>query len=148
MKDFFRAIFEYHHHFNQKLAEQLIENERVLPKKTLPLFSHTINAQQIWNARIRNKEKLGVHQVHTLQECKRIDDDNFNETLKILDRFELDEKVSYSNSKGTTFTNSIQEILFHVANHSTHHKGQMIADLRESGVEPIVTDYIFYKRMN
>ena len=146
MKDFFKDIFEYHNHFNQRLIDQLIENERVISKRTIPLFSHTVNAHQIWNARITNKEKFEVHQEHALEMCKQIDNDNYRETLMILKEYNLDEKISYSNSKGTAFNNSIREILFHVANHSSHHKGQIISDLRLSGIAPIVTDYIFYKR--
>jgi uncharacterized damage-inducible protein DinB len=47
---------------------------------------------------------------------------------------------------GDTYTNSVQEILFHIINHSTYHRGQIMAQLRESGLEAISTDYIFYKR--
>ena len=146
MKAFFKDIFEYHNHFNQKLIEQLIEYENNLPERTIPLFSHSINAQQIWNARITGKEKLGVHQIHSLKKCSRIDHENYQETLKIIDERELEEKIAYKNSKGTEFGNSIQQILFHVANHFSHHKGQIISDLRQNGIDPIVTDYIFYKR--
>lgn len=146
MKAFFTDIFEYHHHFNQKLAEQLIEHKSKLPDRTIPLLSHSINAHQIWNARITKKEELGVHQVHTLKVCKHIDHDNYKQTLNILDLYELDENVMYTNSKGIEFNNSIQEVLFHIANHFSHHKGQIISDVRQSGVAPIVTDYIFYKR--
>tara|TARA_Y100000588_G_scaffold131169_1_gene143756 strand:- start:4830 stop:5285 length:456 start_codon:yes stop_codon:yes gene_type:complete len=146
MKEFFKDIFEYHNHFNQKLIEQLIENENLLSDRTIPLLSHSINAQQIWNARITNKEKLGVHAEHSLKECKQIDDENYADTIKILDEYELNKIILYSNSKGTEFKNTIQQILFHIANHFSHHKGQIISDLRQNGIEPIVTDYIFYKR--
>lgn len=146
MKEFFKDIFEYHNHFNQKLAEQLTENENEITSRTIPLFSHSINAQQIWNARILNKSQFGVHELHSLEECKRIDNDNFKNVIKILNERELDELISYCNSKGEEFKNSIQQILFHVANHFTHHKGQIISDLRQNGISPIVTDYIFYKR--
>ncbi len=146
MKAFFKDIFEYLTHFNQKLINQLIENENILPERTIPLFSHSINAQQIWNARITGKETLNVHQNHTLQECKRIDNDNYIETLKILSGHELDEEITYTNSKGTEFKNSIQQIFFHISNHFSHHKGQVISDLRQRGIDPIATDYIFYKR--
>ena len=146
MKDFFKDIFEYHHLFNQKLIVQLTEFENEIPQRTIPLFSHTINAHQIWNARITGKEQLGVHQAHSLQECKRIDDENYQEVLNILDDRELEERIAYKNSKGMEFSNSIQQIFYHVANHFSHHKGQIISDLRQSGIDPIVTDYIFYKR--
>ena len=146
MKDFFKDIFEYHHHFNQKLVEQLVENENILPERTIPLFSHSINAHKIWNARINRKEELGIHQRHSLQECKRIDNDNYKETLHILNACKLEEDITYKNSKEVKFKNSIQQILFHISNHFSHHKGQIISDLRLSGIAPIVTDYIFYKR--
>lgn len=97
MKEFFKGIFEYHNYFNQKLIEQLIENENSLPERTIPLFSHLTNAQQIWNARITDKEKLGVHAEHTLEECKRIDNENYNGTLEIIKKHELNENIIYSN---------------------------------------------------
>ncbi|MGF1635680.1 MAG: DinB family protein [Cyclobacteriaceae bacterium] len=146
MKDFFKDIFEYHFRINQRLIEQLIEIENILPDRTLSLISHSINAQQIWNARITNKDKLGVHQKHTLQECKRLDQDNYSETLHILDNYELDKKLTYTTSKGIVFNSSIQQILYHIANHFSHHRGQIVSDIRQSGIDPIITDYIFYKR--
>ena len=112
----------------------------------IPLFSHSINAHQIWNARITGKEELGVHQVHSLHKCARLDNENYLDTLKILEERELEDHIAYSNSKGVKFNNSIRDVLFHIANHFSHHKGQIISDLRQSGIEPIVTDYIFYKR--
>jgi uncharacterized damage-inducible protein DinB len=146
MKEFFKDIFEYHSYFNQKLTDQLIENAHKLPERTIPVFCHVLNAHQIWNARILEEEPLGVDQLHKLEKCKEIDDQNYRNTLKILDKRELDEKVNYQNSKGIEFQNSIQQILFHVANHFSHHKGQIISDIRQAGIDPIATDYIFYKR--
>lgn len=146
MKDFFRDIFEYHNHFNQRLIEQLMDNENSLTQRTFPIISHTINAHQIWNARIIDKDKVSVHAVHSLAECRRMDNANYSETLVIIDNYDLDKVIHYSNSKGTEFKNTIYQILYHIANHFSHHKGQIISDLRQSGIEPIVTDYIFYKR--
>lgn len=76
----------------------------------------------------------------------KIDTDNFKETLRIIDEYKLNKVISYSNSTGKEFNNSIQQILFHVANHFSHHKGQIISDLRQNGITPLLTDYIFYKR--
>lgn len=146
MKEFFEDIFKYHHHFNQKLADLFMEHRAKISQRTIPLFSHVLNAHQIWNSRILGVTSFGVHQLHKLEDFKTIDESNFGDTLKILSAFDLNKQVRYKTSKGDEFQNSIQEILFHTANHSTHHKGQLISDLRQSGIEPIVTDYIFYKR--
>jgi len=146
MKLFFQDIFEYHHHFNQMLAGQLTENEAKITDRSIPLFSHIVNAHQIWNSRILQTASTGVNDVHILEKCISFDDSNYHDTLKILDEFDLDTRISYHNTKGDQYTNSIQQILFHVANHTTHHRGQIISDLRQRGIEPLVTDYIFYKR--
>lgn len=146
MKAFFKDIFAYHFHFNQKLAIVFLENEKNLTPRTLPLFSHCLNAHQIWNSRILNTLPFGVHQVHEISNFQAIDLSNYQNTLKIIDTFDFAETITYKNSKGDTFSNSVRTILFHIANHHTHHKGQLISDLRQQGIEPLVTDYIFYKR--
>jgi|TARA_R110000850_G_scaffold218852_3_gene344425 uncharacterized damage-inducible protein DinB len=146
MKAFFIDIFEYHHHFNQKLAGILNTHTAQLEEKTLRLFSHTINAHQIWNARITGGNPLGVHEHHTMERCRRLDLQNLKDTLTILNDYDLSDPITYRNSSGKEFQNSIRDVLFHIANHATHHKGQIIAALRQGGVEPPVTDYIFFKR--
>lgn len=146
MKSFFEDIFRYHHHFNQQLIDQLEEVKNHLPEKPLYLLSHLINAHQIWNARILGSRVLGVHEIHSPEQCRKIDRENLTDTLRILNEVDLEKVILYQNSQGKKFSNSTKEILFHIANHSTHHKGQIIAAIRNQGIDPVVTDYIFYKR--
>lgn len=146
MNAFFRDIFEYHHHFNQQLADIFIKESGRVSERTIPVFSHCINAHQIWNSRITGDQPMGVNEVHSLEKCKELDRNNFQRSLEILEDHDLKELIDYPNSKGSKFSNSIQEIFFHISNHFTHHKGQLISDLRQAGIEPPVTDYIFYKR--
>ena len=49
--------------------------------------------------------------------------------------------------KGEPFTDSVEDTLFHVVNHSTYHRGQIITMLREAGETKVVsTDLIHYLR--
>lgn len=146
MKAFFKDLFDYHNYFNQLLIDIFNEHSSALSDRTIPLFSHCLNAHQIWNSRILKTQSFGVHQLHPLEDLKAIDSDNHTQSLKIIDTFDFNEIISYSNSKGETYKNTIQDILFHIINHFTHHKGQLISDLRMNHIEPPVTDYIFYKR--
>ena len=146
MKEFFKEVFEYHTHFNQLLLEQLQKYEAQLPQRTYPLFCHILNAHQIWNARILNETAIGVMDIHSFEESRDLDHTNYKTTLKILDSVSLNEIVTYTNSKQKQFNNNVRDILFHAANHAAHHKGQIVSDFRLAGIEPIVTDYIFYKR--
>jgi uncharacterized damage-inducible protein DinB len=58
----------------------------------------------------------------------------------------FDKRITYETTEGRTFSNTLQDILFHVINHSTHHRAQIAADFRANGLEPLALDYIFYKR--
>jgi len=146
MKQFFKDIFEYHHHYNGKLIDQLLEYVELISERSMPLLSHMMNAHQIWNSRIAKTEPVEVNAVYSLEDCRRMDAANFAHTHRIISSSELDRRISYQNTKGGAFENSIQEILFHIANHHTHHRGQIISDLRQRGMVPIATDYILYKR--
>ena len=57
------------------------------------------------------------------------------------------EKIIYKNMKGDSYENSVEEILFHLVNHGTYHRGQIITLLRTSGVAQVVsTDLIAWFR--
>lgn len=117
-----------------------------IPEEFPALFSHMLNAHQIWNSRILQTPSFGVHQNHLPQTWASIDEANFKNSLLILESRDLAETIAYTNSQGTGFVNSIQEILFHAANHHSHHRAQIMSGLRKAGFEPLATDYIFYKR--
>lgn len=147
MKQFFKEIFEYSHHYNQKLFHVFLENPDKTSEKSIKLFNHILNAHQIWNNRIDPKQPtFGVWELHDTLDLKDIDTTNYEQTLHILNTFDLNKTISYSNSKGQIFNNNIRDILFHAANHSTYHRGQIATEFRQIGLEPLVTDYIFYKR--
>ncbi|HLT94303.1 MAG TPA: DinB family protein [Membranihabitans sp.] len=146
MKDFFLDIFEYHHHFNQQLASKISNHINEIPAHLFTLYCHTLNAHQIWNARILLHKKNGVFDMHTIDQCIALDHKNYQNTVHIVQTQDFQTVVEYATSDGRTYRNTIQEILFHVSNHSTHHRGQIIAMFRECQIEPLVTDYIFYKR--
>jgi len=58
MKDFFKELFEYSHHYNQGLIEIIQNNPDNISDKALKIFSHILNAHHVWNNRlIRNIPK-------------------------------------------------------------------------------------------
>lgn len=146
MKENFLELFEYNNYFNQKLIELILKNKMMISEKTIKLLNHLINAQQIWNARIQNTQQFGVWQINDWTELSKIDLDNYETTLKIINEFDLNGTIDYTNSKGEIFSNKIKDVLYHVINHSTYHRAQIATDLKQNGIEPINTDYIFYKR--
>ncbi len=147
MKSFFKELFQYSHYSNQRLYDLFNEHQGKTSEKSFSLFNHILNAHQIWNNRIQDKQiTFGTWEVHTLHELKDMDTSNYEQSLQILEKFDVDSMIHYNNTKGEAFVNSVRDILFHVINHSTYHRGQIAADFRQHGLEPLITDYIFYKR--
>jgi uncharacterized damage-inducible protein DinB len=59
----------------------------------------------------------------------------------------IEQKISYKSMKGDPFESTVEEILFHVVNHGTYHRGQIITMLHEQGVKQMVsTDLIVWFR--
>lgn len=146
MTTFFKELFEYNHHSNQKLINKLLENSDKTSEKSLHLQNHIINAHQIWNSRILTEIPFGVFEIHPTNELQELDNKNFQRTLEILKTKDLLEIINYKNTKGQTFSNSVKDILFHIINHSTYHRAQIATECKQQGIEPLITDYIFYKR--
>jgi uncharacterized damage-inducible protein DinB len=59
---------------------------------------------------------------------------------------DLDKTVSYRLMDGSPFESMLKQVVLHVVNHATLHRGQVVALLRQTGVKPPATDLIFYYR--
>jgi len=146
MDTILKEAFEYHRDFNLIFLNDIETHFGKLPAETYPLFCHLLNAHQIWNARILGKTQLGVVQVHELSACRQLIADNHSNTLQILQSIDMEAEVVYQTSRGEAFHNKVRDILFHIGNHSTHHRAQIASQFRQAGLKPPVSDYIFYKR--
>lgn len=54
--------------------------------------------------------------------------------------------ITYRNSSGVEYTNTLEDILLHVAEHGVYHRGQVALLVRASGGNAIPTDYIIFTR--
>jgi uncharacterized damage-inducible protein DinB len=66
----------------------------------------------------------------------------WREYLTGLTASKLTENISYRNSKGEIWNNTIEEILTHVLLHSSYHRGQIAKEMRACGKQPAYTDFI------
>lgn len=147
MKSFFKELFEYTFHFNEMVLDSLIKINEDIPEKVLQLINHTINAQEIWNVRIEEKlSTTDVWAIRPMNILKEINKINYQNSLYIIDNFDFERKIKYTNSKGQSFENTIRDMLFHIINHSTYHRAQIATYCKLDNITPLVTDYIFYKR--
>jgi len=146
MKQKLIDLFEYTYHFNHEMIKIISENNSKIDEKIISLINHTLNAQQVWNSRVLGEKSFEVWQINPFENLEEINHQNFQKSIQIVENSDLDQRIEYQNSRGTKFENSIFEMLFQAINHSTYHRGQINSLLKQSGIDPLLTDYIFYKR--
>lgn len=120
------------------------------PARSLKLLGHIAGAERLWHGRLRreatpalvwpNLDLAGCGSA--LDELARL----WKDFLRGLTPARLEETVSYVNSKGEPWTSAVEDILTHVIQHSSYHRGQIASDMRASGQVPAYTDYIHARR--
>lgn len=144
-----KSMFTHIHWANQRILETLQNDEE--NKQAANLFSHILHAEKVWYTRLKGADSShlpiwGVVSLETCVEMVNQNHHNYGEFLLTLSNIDLDKLVSYKNSKGTEFHNTIREILTHVALHGQYHRGQINQLLRAADLEPINVDFITFKR--
>lgn len=60
---------------------------------------------------------------------------------------QLQHVFAYQNSKREQFKQPVYEVLLHLCNHATYHRGQLVTLLRQLGIEKIPqTDFVIFCR--
>jgi uncharacterized damage-inducible protein DinB len=157
MKKLTLQFFDYH----SWATKQLIEHLSKLPKEIMnkevnsvfPSISHTFAhmyaVDELWFLRISGKgvDSIESKPFKTIQEMNDAFTCLHNEMLEFLNlKDDLEQTVIYTNTKGQRFRNSIREIIYHIVNHGTYHRGNISAMIRQLGYQGVSTDYIYYLR--
>lgn len=149
MNDYFKMMFAYNFWANSRVLESL-KNAANAPEPSVKLLSHILAAEELWCCRLTGKTTdMQVFPQFSLAECElRIVQQNetWNKYLADISVAGLSEIITYHNTKGVPFLNTPIDILAHVINHGTYHRGQIAQQLRQSGEIPAATDYIVYVR--
>jgi len=58
---------------------------------------------------------------------------------------DLKREISYRNLKGEPWRYSLADLLLHLINHSTYHRGQVATMLRQVGATPLPTDLLVFR---
>ncbi|MCC2545717.1 DinB family protein [Hymenobacter sp. BT175] len=121
-----------------------------IPAICLRLFSHVLNAQAIWIARITGTQSpVKVWQEHTLEGLHQLHEqtsERLHQLMTDADDEELHRLISYTNSQGNAYESQVSDILTHATVHANYHRAQVATRMREHGLEPINTDFITYCR--
>jgi uncharacterized damage-inducible protein DinB len=150
MKSYLLNLYAYDLWANKRILDAILTNA-IQDDKISRWFNHIINAERIWLERMQTgsfqTQVWGEVPSSALEERLNSTNQDILDWLNSLSEVELNNGIAkYSNSRGEAFETPWIGILAHVANHSTHHRGQIAARIRELGFVPPQTDYIFYLR--
>jgi uncharacterized damage-inducible protein DinB len=67
-----------------------------------------------------------------------------SELLERLEDAGLDGLVRFRDTEGTEYAHALGDLMRHVVNHSSYHRGQAATQLRQLGEVPPGTDLILY----
>ena len=147
MKSFFAELLEYNQQMNQQIILAMLQHKDTVSEKSVKLINHILNAQEMYNARLDPALKsYGSWHMRPLSELEWTNEDLHYHTGKCLEHFDLDIIIPYTTAAGNQWQHSVQDIIFHIVNHGTYHRGQIATDFRNTGLEPLVTDYVLWKR--
>jgi uncharacterized damage-inducible protein DinB len=142
---YLRKLYVYDHWANREVTRAL-QAALQPPARSVRLMAHVAGTEWTWHSRILPESKkvavwpeLTVEQI--LQEVDELQP-AWASYLGKLTPPRLAETAAYTNSKGEHFSSQLGDILMHVVIHSAYHRGQIAADMRASGLEPVYTDFI------
>jgi len=67
-----------------------------------------------------------------------------NEFLSSITEESLYVPITYKNTKGDTFTYPLWQIMMHVINHSSYHRGQVTTMLRQLEAQAVPLDFLVF----
>lgn len=162
MKELLISYAAYNYWANQELGKKILslthEQQQYEVKSSFNSLTATIihmwNAESIWWQRMKLEENIVVPGLSfhpstqaavngLLQQDK--DWSNWVQQASVL---QLEHVFAYQDSKKQQHKEPIWQMLLHVFNHSTFHRGQLVTILRQLGEDKIPqTDYIAYARL-
>jgi uncharacterized damage-inducible protein DinB len=114
------------------------------------VFGHLVAANFIWLNRIKDlpKSELKLWGNYNLVQLRDMVEEADRLWMDFINQTEnFDRTLKYHNYVGDYFENNVQQIMIHLVNHGTYHRGQVAMLLRQKGFEPVNTDFITYDRV-
>ncbi|BDC51258.1 diguanylate cyclase [Bryobacterales bacterium F-183] len=114
----------------------------------LKTFQHIFYADRVWYSRMVPPVQKNFEDPAPGPSLAELD----GIWWELLDRFQewagqqqdSNRVLEYRNLKQEPFAKPVYQIVTHVVNHGTYHRGQIAAMLRQCGYAPPSTDFIYY----
>jgi len=137
--------------YNDKANRQVLEKTKVLPDKVeaIKLFSHLINCQYKWMARIAQdplSQEMDwwnpVYEINQLESKWKNSLDLWLDYIDLKSESEILTEVTFIGFDGELYAATPWDIALQLNYHSIHHRAQIQTIIRQQGFTPDFIDYI------
>ena len=161
MKQLLQQYAAYNIWANKTITERIAQlQEDIIYKETASSFSsiyktvvHLMDVESLWWQRLKLAE-------HPIWPGKTFDGNFEKLTAELIflskhwydwvsnaTEINFTHVFAYHNSKKGYFKQPVYEMLLHLFNHQTYHRGQLVTMMRQNGIEKIpATDFIVFSR--
>lgn len=143
--DYLRRQFAYDAWANHEVLAAIRVNSTG-QERSLQLMAHVLAAERLWLERLKQQpQSTPVWPQAGVEACEKQADVMarlWHDHLELMTAGDVGQSVSYKNSKGEPWTNTILDVLTHVILHSAYHRGQIASHMRANGQTPAYTDFI------
>lgn len=147
---FFQRMRQHADWANQRALTMLQQLPEAAPRLGR-LAGHLLTTEQIYLERMRGRNPWPQDfwpelEAAALPPLARANQAGYAEFLAEQAAADFDHVVSYRNSRGAVQHTSTADLFLHVAMHGSYHRGQLALAVRQTGSEPVNTDFITFAR--
>lgn len=133
-------------------SEQLMQNLKGSFPSIYDTIVHLYQSDRVWLDRLKElpSGQLADYEapgcMYDLKDAWLAVYDEMISVVKGLSDGQLSRTVDYKNLAGQPFSSPLWQMILHIVNHGTHHRGQITTMMRQLGVKPTNLDLIRYYR--
>ena len=161
MTEILKQLAAYNFWANQKVFETILvlpeeKQKAELPSSFKSIYAtvlHMWNAESVWWQRMKLQERIVAPSEHFKGSMQELTNELLQQNRLWIEWIDaasdaaLDHVFQYQTAKKEQFKQPVYQMLLHVFNHGTYHRGQLINMLRQLGVEKLPqTDFIVWSR--
>ncbi len=162
MKSHFVQFAAYNHWANRRLLAAVGKLDQEQRNRPVGLFfgslhgtlNHLLVTDRMWLGRLTDVnpeygplDKILFENLRELAPARMAEDERLISVVNSYKHDDFDRLVSYRNTSGREFNESLGAILAHLFNHQTHHRGQVHSGLSiVTGSEPEALDLVMFQR--
>jgi uncharacterized damage-inducible protein DinB len=142
--------FEFEHWSNTLIIKAL-RSLKEPADRALFLFSHLLNSHSMWHSRVSGTQmKVSLFEERTLDACEKLMDENLNAWKTFLQQQtynDLQASIEFMaawETKPSKRKIIIEDAIIHLINHSSYHRGQIIASIKGKVDYLPLSTYIIY----